>query len=192
MPGCVLAREHIGHGSPALLGRAGEDAGIRTDEEVMMEEQSKPQRGGSLLDVGRRFVEAWNRHDPKGLAALWSTHGDFVSPFGRAAKGRDEIEAAFADEHATIFRDTTYSSTVRRVQMVDPNVVVATWDGLVTGLKNPDGSALPDFHHIVTVVAVRKGDQWQLATVRPMVPAPLPDWVPAKVGGGTPWVPRAT
>jgi len=136
-----------------------------------------------LLGVGMAFADAWNRHDPKALAALWTQTGDFVNPFGRMGKGPAEIEAIFAEEHATVFRDTTYAFEIRRIQMFHPEVVVATWDGLITGLKDPEGIPQPAFVHIVTVVAVRKGARWKLMTVRPMVPAPLPSWAPKSVAG---------
>src|SRR5688500_6010127 len=45
------------------------------------------------------FVDAWNAHDPKAMAALFAEDGDAINPHGRVATGRAEVEKMFTDEH---------------------------------------------------------------------------------------------
>ncbi len=116
------------------------------------------------------FAAAWNEHDAAAMAALWTEDGDFVNPFGRIARGRDEIEKLLAEDHAGIMKDTTYSLTLKWIQMVKPDVAIATWDGTVSGMKGPGNITLPALDHLVTVVALKEGDTWWTATVRASAP----------------------
>ena len=43
------------------------------------------------------FAAAWNKHDTKAMADMWSTDGDLINPYGRVAKGRAEVEKLFLD-----------------------------------------------------------------------------------------------
>ena len=144
---------------------AAED-GKKTDEE--------------LIDTrAMEFVAAWNEHDPKAMAMLWAEDGDFVNPFGHVAQGREEVEKLFAADHAGIMKGTTYSMTLKWVNMLKPDVAVATWDGTVSGMKAPDGTALPPLDHFVTVVTMKKDGEWWTVAARamapvPMAPAPMP------------------
>jgi len=144
----------------------GADDGVRSDEE--------------LIDArAMEFAAAWNEHDPNAMAMLWAEDGDFVNPFGRVARGREEVEKLFAADHTGIMKGTTYSMTLKWVNMVKPDVAVATWDGTVSGMRAPDGTALPALDHLVTVVTMKKDGKWWTVAARamapvPMAPAPMP------------------
>lgn len=120
------------------------------------------------------FAAAWDKHDPKAMAAFWAEDGDLVNPFGEMAKNRAEVEQLFAGEHTGMMKGTTYAVKMRGVRMVAPGVAVATWDGVINGMTAADGSPLPPFDHLVTVVVVKKGGTWQTAAARAMVPAQAP------------------
>ncbi len=120
------------------------------------------------------FAAAWDKHDPKAMAAFWAEDGDLVNPFGEMAKSRTEVEQLFGEQHAGMMKGTTYAVTMRGIRMVAPGVAVATWDGVIKGMTAADGSPLPLFDHLVTVVVVKKGGTWQTAAARAMVPAQVP------------------
>lgn len=144
------------------------DEGEKSDEE--------------MIDArGMEFVAAWNEHDPKAMAMLWAEDGDFVNPFGRVAQGREAVEKLFAEDHAGIMKGTTYSMTLKWVQMIKPDVAVATWDGTVSGMRAPDGTALPVLEHLVTVVTMKKDGRWWTVSARAMAPVPMaPPPMPGK------------
>lgn len=125
------------------------------------------------------FSAAWNKHDAKAMAMLWAEDGDLINPFGRTAKGRREIEQLFAEEHATITKGTTYSIQPKWIRMVKPDVAVATWDAVISGIKTADGSAMPPLEHMVTVVVVKRDGKWWTVAARPMIPSPPPIPTPA-------------
>ena len=126
------------------------------------------------------WVAAWNRHDPKIMAAAWSPEGDLINPFGRWASGRAEIEKLFTEEHATFMKGTTYSIANYKVRFPTPAIAVADWDGEVAGMRAADGKAMPAFKHHVVGVYAKKGNHWWMAAARAAVYLPSPSAPPAK------------
>ncbi len=57
----------------------------------------------AIREVMDRFMDAWNRHDAKAFAAVFSEDADFTNWRGTGASGRAKIEAFHAPMFATIF-----------------------------------------------------------------------------------------
>lgn len=83
-----------------------------------------------LSSAGNSFILAWNRHDPRALAALWHEDGDYVDATGRAARGRAQIEALFRDELGTSRLELLSGSTAR---LLSRNVRLEDWDVEISG-----------------------------------------------------------
>ena len=92
-----------------------------------------------LKAIPGEFADAWNRHDMKSLAALFTEDAKFVNVVGMWWKSRDEIEAAHAATHATIFKHSRLSFEPARVMELAPGVaaVHARWE--LAGQLDPDG-----------------------------------------------------
>ncbi len=57
----------------------------------------------AIRKADEAYVEAYNKHDAKAVAALWSPEAVYVDPdTGEEAVGRDEIEKEFADTFADL------------------------------------------------------------------------------------------
>ena len=128
----------------------------------------------ALHQRAEAFKAAWDRHDPKALAAVWAPDGDLINPFGRVAKGRAEIEKLFQDEQTTIMKGTTLHLNSDSSREVAPNVAVADWDIEITGMQGKDGTAMPPLKNHVTIVWVKHDGQWWAAAARPVVYPPPP------------------
>ena len=61
------------------------------------EEPSEKSKGTEIHKAVAALQEAFNRGDAKGLAACWTTDGEFVGPNSEQIDGRKKIEAAFVD-----------------------------------------------------------------------------------------------
>ena len=135
-----------------------------------------------VRSVSDAFVAAWNKHDPKAMAAEWAPEGDLVNPFGRWASGRAEVEKLFTDEHSTFMKTTTYSLGNYKVRFPSPAIAVVDYDGEVAGMQNSDGSAMPPFKHHVASVYEKKGGHWWLFAARATayLPTPAAPSAPAK------------
>jgi uncharacterized protein (TIGR02246 family) len=124
------------------------------------------------------FVAAWNRHDPKAMASVWAPDGDLLNPFGVWAKGRDGVAKLLTEEHSTVMKATTFTTSAIAVRTLAPDVALADWDFTVAGIAAPDGSTVPTQKMHAAVVWEKKGGIWLVLANRPMLPAPLPGAAP--------------
>lgn len=129
----------------------------------------------AIRKLSADFAAAWAKDDAKAMASLWAPDGDIINPWLRVAKGPAEIEKLFQDEHATIFKGTNYGLKVTGVRFLGADVAIADWDSTITGMKGPDGAALPAMppHH-VTLVLQQKAGKWWVAAARPVIAPPPP------------------
>ena len=115
------------------------------------------------------FATAWNAHDAKAMAATWSKDGDLVNPFGRAAKGRTNIEALITDEHSVAFKHSIYTPGPMSIRFIQPTIAVAESDTVISGIVNTDGTSAPPMNvHIMRVVQKING-KWLTVTARPVI-----------------------
>ena len=131
------------------------------------------------------WCDAWNKHDPKAMAALWTAEGDVINPFGRHAKGTAEIEKLFTEEQSGPMAGTTYSGTIESIRYIG-EVAIVDVAGEIAGMKGPDGAAAPTFKHHVTWIARKVDGKWMAEGARAfaLIPAPAATAAPAKDSGG--------
>ena len=131
-----------------------------------------------IRSIGAQIQDSWNKADAKMLADLWLTDGDYVSSTGRAAHGRTEVQKAFGEQWATIYKGTKIAHTFTTVNFVRRDVAIADGSFEITGMRDAAGKILPARSGLSTIVAVKKGDRWYVAALRGMVPS-----VPAGASG---------
>ena len=73
------------------------------------------------------------------MAAIW-VEDEADQPLRKTAHSRGEIEKIFADEHAQMFKGSTYKSGEMKVQWVTPDVAVVDLEGTISGLHGSDGA----------------------------------------------------
>jgi uncharacterized protein (TIGR02246 family) len=132
-----------------------------------------------IRSIGAQIQDAWNKADAKMLADLWLTDGDYVSSTGRSAHGRTEVQKAFAEQWATIYKGTKIAHTFTTVNFVRRDVAIADGSFEITGMRDAAGKILPARSGLSTIVAVKKGDRWYVAALRGMVPS-VPTGAPGK------------
>ena len=112
------------------------------------------------------FQNAWNKHDAKAMAAVFTDDGSLVNPFGVTANGREEVQKVFTEEQAHPFKESTYATSDVKVQMITADVATVDSTGNISGIKGRDGATLPDFPHHVTYTFVKKDGQWMCSAAR--------------------------
>jgi uncharacterized protein (TIGR02246 family) len=128
--------------------------------------------------IYKSFMEAWNRHDPAALAAMWALDGDHVEPDGRHADGRDAVLDLLTKQHGSVFKTTELTLAIDDVWFVTGNVALVDGTYSITGIVAPDGTQLPPRKGSLTSVLLFEGGQWWIAADRLMIPATLP-WRPS-------------
>jgi uncharacterized protein (TIGR02246 family) len=114
------------------------------------------------------WCAAWNKHDPKAMAAFFFPDGDLINPFGRTCKGTAEIEKLFAEEQSGPMAGTTYSGTIESIRYLG-DIAIVDVAGEIAGMKSADGGDAPPFKHHVTWIAQKKDGQWMAHGARAFV-----------------------
>lgn len=136
------------------------------------EEGGHPQATKAIKALVSDFTTAWNKHDTKAMAALWTRDGDLINPWGRVAKGRKEVEKLFQDEHSSFLKGTTYTASISAIRFLGDDVGIVDWQGSITGMHDSKGSQKPPLDNRVTMVVVRREAGWKIDAARPIVSPP--------------------
>ena len=134
-----------------------------------------------------RQPEAWNKHDAKAYANLFTESGDCVNIVGWWWKGRAEIEKKLTDAYVYVFKESTLTITNVDVRFLTPDVAVAHVQWTMTGARTPAGIPVPQ-HGLQTHVLQRQNGQWLIAAFQntlsvpemPFPKGPVAPNVPAK------------
>jgi uncharacterized protein (TIGR02246 family) len=126
------------------------------------------------------FGAAWNRHDAKALAALFTEQADFVNVIGLHWKGREEIERAHAEIHATRMKNSHLAILSRSARPLSSDVVLvhATWE--LEGDTGIEGKPLPTRKGVLSFVVARQGGRWLAESAQNTDIVPLPNAPPAR------------
>lgn len=108
-------------------------------------------------------ADAWNRHDARGYAALFTEDGDVVNVVGWWWKGRAEIEKKLTAAFAFVFRESTMSITQTDVRFLSRDLAIAHVQWTMTGAKAPPGIPEPR-QGIQIQVLKRRSGRWLIAS----------------------------
>jgi uncharacterized protein (TIGR02246 family) len=93
---------------------------------VAAQQLDTAKENGAIRQLVKNYEEAWNRHDPKGLAANYTADATWVNWFGAYYKGRDDIELHYRQVHNTYFKATHYyTRAVEDISYLSPDLAIA-------------------------------------------------------------------
>ena len=105
--------------------------------------------------------EAWNRHDARAYAALFTDDGDVVNVVGWWWKGRSDIETNLTAAFSVVFRDSTLKITDVQVRFLASDVAVAHVRWSMEGSKTPPG--IPEPREGIQIQVLQKRDRaWRM------------------------------
>jgi uncharacterized protein (TIGR02246 family) len=134
-----------------------------------------------IRNVQTRQAAAWNGHDAKAYADLFTEDGDVVNVVGWWWKGRAEIESKLTAAFAFVFRDSTLTITEVDVRFLSPEVAIAHVRWTMTGAKTPPG--IPEPREGIQIQVLRKtAGRWLITAFQNThaVPeTPFPPGLPA-------------
>ena len=109
--------------------------------------------------VAMRQADAWNRHDAKAYAALFTTDADVVNVVGWWWKGRSELERKLTAAYAHMFRDSTLTITEVQVRFLTPSIAVAHARWTMRGATPPPGIPEPK-EGLQTLILQKRAGAW--------------------------------
>ena len=113
--------------------------------------------------VERRQQEAWNEHDAKAYASLFTEDGDIVNVVGWWWKGRAEIEKKLTDAYAFVFKESTLTVTDVQFKFLTPEIAVAHVKWTMTGARTPKGIPEPQ-QGIQIQILQKQAGKWLIAS----------------------------
>lgn len=114
----------------------------------------------AIRKLADEFAEAYNTANAKVVAAGYTPDGEFVDEIGQVIRGREAIEAHFAE----VFKELPKARikiVVDMVKLIAPNIAVE--EGRVE--SRPTAEDAPETSHYIAL-HVRQGEQWLLARTR--------------------------
>jgi uncharacterized protein (TIGR02246 family) len=120
----------------------------------------------ALLKKAESFVACFHKADAKGLAAHWTSDGDYTLQTGKTLKGRTAIEKAFQEFFAE-HTDYKLRIDISSMRFVTPDVCI---EDRTASVLPPDGA--PPSRARYTNVHVKRNGGWYLSSVRDAVYAP--------------------
>jgi uncharacterized protein (TIGR02246 family) len=109
-----------------------------------------------------RQPEAWNKHDAKAYASLFTENGDCVNVVGWWWKGRAEIEKKLTDAYVYVFKESALTITNVDIRFLTAEVAVAHVQWTMTGARTPAGIPVPQ-QGLQTHVLQKQNGQWLIA-----------------------------
>ena len=114
----------------------------------------------AIRDGSQAFVEAFNQHDAKAVAALWTEDAEYIDDSGTTYVGRESIEqmySAFFAENA----DVKLQLVIDSLRLLNGNVAIEDGRALV----DPPPAGAPGVS-TYTAVHVKVDGKWRMASVR--------------------------
>jgi uncharacterized protein (TIGR02246 family) len=99
--------------------------------------ESREQDEAAIRNVEKQQGEAWNRHDAKAYAALFTENGDCVNVVGWWWKGRAEIEKKLTAAFAFVFRESVLTITDVDVRFPGAEMAIAHVRWSLVGARTP-------------------------------------------------------
>ena len=104
------------------------------------------------------YENAWNRHDPKGLADNYDTDATWVNWFGAYYIGKKDIESHYATVHNSYFKlSHYYTRAVEDISFIKPDVAIAH---VRTGLTGDTRYPGQTFEFRRTIVLTKHDGVW--------------------------------
>ena len=123
----------------------------------------------TLTDTDRAAIDqlvdtlehAWNAGDGDAFAAPFAEDADFVNVRAEHHQGRRAIAGGHNAILRTIYAGSTNEYTVKSARLVADDVAVAHVDA---ALDVPSGPLAGQMHALYSIVLVRAGSGWQIAS----------------------------
>jgi uncharacterized protein (TIGR02246 family) len=128
----------------------------------------------AILKTHEDFAAAWNKHDPKAMAATFTEDADLINPKGDHAHGKAEVEALLTKEQTTAMKTSQFSSDCKEGIRMIKDTAVVTCSFEVTGAMGPDAKPMPNMKGIYTTVMTKVKGKWSVVIGRAMIPVQPP------------------
>ena len=137
------------------------------------------QRGkaDAVENLVKAFCDAWNNHDGHALAAIMAQDVDFVNVGARWYHGRRDFETLHTRLLSGRFAASTTGALEIRTRFIRSDLAALHWSWWIKGDKNFDGTPRPGRSGLMTMIAEKHGDRWEVVVAQNtnLMPGPAPE-----------------
>ena len=120
----------------------------------------------TIEETIERFRDAWNRHDARDLASLWSEDGELQHPWGERRVGRDAIRDLLGTEHSGTMAVSRL--TISHISVdPSPDRALAEIDAVLHDVRAPNGRTY-EMPAVMSALFVRAGEEWRIRAMTPL------------------------
>ena len=117
----------------------------------------------AIRDLEKRQEQAWNAHDAKAYANLFTENGDCVNVVGWWWKGRGEIEKKLTDAYVFVFHESVLTIKDVDIKFLGADIAIAHVRWTMTGAKTPKGIPEPQQGLQTHTLQKQSDGQWLIA-----------------------------
>jgi uncharacterized protein (TIGR02246 family) len=132
----------------------------------------KPDKSEIISRV-KELENAHNRADARAYAAVYAENGVHTYANGVTHRGRKAIEEGITEMFAGPMKGTQMKINPENIQFITDDVAVEEASFVLSGLRMPDGTAMPAIQGICLAVYQKQEKEWYAVAVQCMVP-PVP------------------
>jgi uncharacterized protein (TIGR02246 family) len=126
-----------------------------------------------IRQVVKHYEAAYNRGDADAVAAIYADDASHTYALGITHRGRREVAQGLREMLAGRLCGTQIELNPVRIRSLSSEVAVEEAVFTLTGLRGPDGTALPPVAGFCLAVYQRQAEEWFAAAVQCMVPPPM-------------------
>lgn len=116
----------------------------------------------AIRTVASRQADAWNQHDARAYAALFTDDCDVVNVVGWWWKGRAELERKLTAAFHFVFAESNLTIGEVQVRFLSPEIALAHVRWSMVGARTPAGIPEPR-EGIQTLVLTKQSGHWLIA-----------------------------
>jgi uncharacterized protein (TIGR02246 family) len=129
----------------------------------------------AIKNVIASYVDTWNRHDMDAWGKLFTNDVDYVNRGGGWWKNNQENVQGHKMIHEMLVKqkqNMNYKSSVAKIMFLQTDIAIvhATWEW--PDFNHPSGEVTKDFKGIITMVMVKKNNQWLIRALQNTVTSP--------------------
>ena len=128
----------------------------------------------AIRSVMDRFMDAWNHHDAKAFAAVFSEDADFTNWRGTGASGRAKIESFHAPMFATILSKSHQEYTDIKTRFIRPDVAAVDVHWKMNGALDAQGNPRPEREGLLSFVMAKNAGHWEIVAMHNLDISALP------------------
>jgi uncharacterized protein (TIGR02246 family) len=120
----------------------------------------------AVRKLPQSFCDAWAKHDGHELGKIMAEDVDFVTVGAHWFHGRGDFEKYHSRLLSGRFKDAALTLLQTEVRFLQPHMAVIHWSWKVDGDKDSDGTPRQRRFGLMTMVAQKRGDLWQVVVAQ--------------------------